>query len=347
MFDKKKGQIVFGIVIAVALIIGALNFVSLTHQQDFIEESVPDFPLSEPIEIENEDSDFFDNLNIIKNFKERKQNFIAVIRVEGTIAQDAEDYNQRWIIETIKSLARAENNKAIVLFINSPGGGVYEADEVYTLLSRYKQTGKKVYAYFGSLAASGGYYIACAADKIFANRNTITGSIGVISASGIDATALMEKIGIKSTTITAGRNKNMFNFDSPVTEEQKNIMQNVADEAYDQFTQIVADSRAMSIEEVRSIADGRIYTARQALENGLIDEICTWDEAKTAISRQSETYPDIIFKTYAYEEKYSVLDLLTDIRALIKSPSALIPSPSLPMYLYTNLSDLTASSYVD
>ena len=114
--------------------------------------------------------------------------YIAVVNISGVIQEKGSEYNQKWLLSTIRSLKNDKKNAGILLYVNSPGGTVYHADEAYLELLKYKETGKKIYAYFAEMATSGGYYIGCAADKIYANRNTITGSIGVISASSIDAT---------------------------------------------------------------------------------------------------------------------------------------------------------------
>ncbi len=211
--------------------------------------------------------------------------YIAAIHIEGVIESKNNTYDQKWLLETIDNLAKDSFNIGIFLLIDSPGGGVYEADEVYLSLLDYKNsTGRPIYAYMQTLAASGGYYIACAADKIIANRNTLTGSIGVIAGSSVDISELLKKYGIKYNTITAGKNKNMGNLNEPMTEEQKSIMQSIADECYEQFTSIVAESRNLDIDIVKTLADGRIYTAKQALSNGLIDQISRWNEAVETFS---------------------------------------------------------------
>lgn len=212
--------------------------------------------------------------NIIKK---NKDGYIAKLFIEGIIQNENQEYNQKWLLETIYNLKDDKQNKGIALVINSPGGAVYEADEIYLALQDYKTSGKPIFVYQTNLAASGGYYISCAANKIFANRNTLTGSIGVITGSSFDITGLLNNLGIKSETIHSGKNKNMFNFNEPVTEEQKQIMQSLSDECYEQFTSIVAMNRNIPIFEVKKIADGRIYTAKQALENGLIDSIDSFE----------------------------------------------------------------------
>ena len=252
-----------------------------------------------------------------------KNDYVAVLHIEGVISPSNSTYNQKWLMRTIDNLRDDKKNCGILLFVDSPGGTVYEADEAYLKLLEYKEeTGRPVYAYFASLAASGGYYIACAADTIFANRNTLTGSIGVICGSSVDATGMLEKIGVKSTTFTAGRNKNMLNYNSPLTDEQRDIMQSVADEAYEQFTGIVAESRGMDIADVRELADGRIYTARQAMENGLIDDVLGLEDAKTAI--EDEIDLDGTFEDFRYEYEKTFFQSLMNTLSLISNPTALL-----------------------
>jgi protease-4 len=123
------------------------------------------------------------------------------------------------------------------------------------------------------MAASGGYYISAAAERICANRNTWTGSIGVTMGTMVDLSAFLDNYGVKTETITSGRNKAMGGYFDPMTDEQRAIFQGLVDEAYDQFTDIVAEERGLDAAYVRELADGRIYTAAQALENGLIDNI--------------------------------------------------------------------------
>ncbi|MCM1320476.1 MAG: signal peptide peptidase SppA [Bacteroides sp.] len=208
-----------------------------------------------------------------------KHDYMAVLHITGVIEDNNETYNQKEAEFTIEELTEDSSNKALVLYIDSPGGLVYNTDEIYQRLLNYKSKGKKIYAYLGPIAASGGYYIACAADIITANRNSATGSIGVIAGTSIDLTEFLQKYGVKITTITAGENKNMMNFDAPLTEEQKQIAQSWAAEVYDQFVSIVSENRNLPESEVRSLADGRIYTASQAHKLHLIDSIDTFNNA--------------------------------------------------------------------
>lgn len=238
---------------------------------------------------------------------------IAKIIIEGTIQKENATYNQKWLLETIKNLTERKDFAGIFLYINSPGGGVYESDEVYEAILKYKEkTQKKVYAYLADVAASGGYYIACSADKIIANRNCLTGSIGVIAAQFLDVSKFLKKYEIRASVVHSGKNKVMGNPLEPFTQEQVKIMQSVSDECYEQFTKLVAKSRNLELEEVKSLADGRVYTARQALENGLIDEVSSFDDAVKSFCRDvlndEESEPNI--KEFKPKEKRNFMKML-------------------------------------
>lgn len=256
--------------------------------------------------------DFFAENSSLNPIAKNGKNYIAELYIEGTIQEENESYNQAWLLETIDTLKNDVSNVGIMLFINSPGGAVYESDQVYLALLDYSQN-KPVWAYLGATAASGGYYIACSAEKIIANRNTLTGSIGVIAGQSIDLSEFMAKHGVKMNTFTAGKNKNMLNIDQPVTQEQKDIMQSVADECYEQFTQIVSTSRNLSKEKVTQLADGRIYTAQQALNHKLIDEILTYEEAKTQMKIYFTDIKDLTFTEFRYTKEKSFYNYLFDI----------------------------------
>lgn len=264
-----------------------------------------------------------------------KKGTIAELHITGVITEAGQTYNQKWLMDTIAELTEDSRNRAIMLYIDSPGGAVYEADEVYLALLKYKaKTSRPVYAYMAHMATSGGYYIACAADKIFANRNTLTGSIGVLFSGSVDATGLLDKLGIKSETFHSGKNKNMLNYNEPLTNEQRAIMQSVADEAYAQFTGIVSESRALPLSEVQSLADGRIYTAQQALKNGLIDSVCQKEEAYELLKRDFALTGASV-KEYSYEEDNFLRSLLlgsarTAIKGALLSLSGKLDLSALP-----------------
>lgn len=214
------------------------------------------------------------------------QEYIAVVEVEGTIYSqpttsmfgETAGYNHPATMNYVDQLMEDELNKGILLYMNTPGGEVTASDEMYLKLMEYKEkTGRKIYCYYGDQSCSGGYYISMAADEIYADRNCWTGSIGVI-VSLSNMQGLYEKLGIEEINITSGRNKAMGSAGSELTEEQRNILQSLVDESYEQFVDIIEVGRGLSESRVKELGDGRIYTAKQALEVDLIDGISTWND---------------------------------------------------------------------
>ena len=231
--------------------------------------------------------------------------YIARIKVIGQIsgvasrfASSDNVYHHRWTMQTIDTLMADENNKGICLWLDTPGGAVYESDELYLKLKQYKDvTGRPIYAYMRKMAASGGYYVAAACDEVYANRNAWTGSIGVSLGTLFDVSGFLDKHGVRTETITAGRNKAMGSNYEPLTDEQREVYQSLVDDAYDRFVEIVATGRGMTVKEARRLADGRIFTAGQALEAGLIDGIFGETEAEAVITGMFEESP-VIFDCY-------------------------------------------------
>ncbi len=314
---SKKGLAVFACTIILAAAIFIFNTASSALNKN---------AKSTISAVSNSDAKIKDKLLGKKENKFPKNEYIAKLFIKGVISEANDSYNQEWILSTIKDLQEDTNNRGIVLVINSPGGGVYQADEVFLALEKYKkETERPVYAYFTSLAASGGYYVGCAADYIMANRNSLTGSIGVIAGQFTDLTGLMEKWGIKSTTIHAGRNKLMGNFNEPMTQEQREIMQSIADECYEQFTDIVAESRGLSKEEVYKLADGRIYTASQAKEASLINSIGTLDELIETMQRKEFDFAEYETADFSYQKEDSIYSLIMGSAKEFKKASLGIP----------------------
>lgn len=314
---SKKGLAVFACTIILAAAIFIFNTASSVLNKN---------AKSSISAVSNSEAKIKDKLLGKKENKFPKNEYIAKLFIKGVISEANDSYNQEWILSTIKDLQEDMNNRGIVLVINSPGGGVYQADEVFLALEKYKkETERPVYAYFTSLAASGGYYVGCAADYIMANRNSLTGSIGVIAGQFTDLTGLMEKWGVKSTTIHAGRNKLMGNFNEPMTQEQRNIMQSIADECYEQFTDIVAESRGLSKEEVYKLADGRIYTASQAKEASLINSIGTLDELIETMQRKEFDFAEYETAEFSYQKEDSIYSLIMGSAKEFKKASLGIP----------------------
>jgi protease-4 len=220
------------------------------------------------------------------------EKYIAVINVSGEIsshskvdvALDDSLFDPAWAVSKIRSLANDPANVGLVVNVDSPGGSAYLSDIIYNALKNYKLCGKTYYAAFGEMAASGGYYIAAPADKIFADRNTLTGSIGVTFGTQFDISGLLEKYGVKTETIVSSENKAMGNIFEPMTDEQKSIFQGLIDETYNRFLDIVAEGRDIKKSKVRELADGRLYTAKQAMKLNLIDNYCNWELAAMSMA---------------------------------------------------------------
>ncbi len=190
---------------------------------------------------------------------------IAIVEIKGVITQSTE------IIEEMRQYADDETVKAVILRIDSPGGGVGPSQEIHREVVKLK-TKKKVLASMGSVAASGGYYIACASDLIVANPGTITGSIGVVMEF-TNLEELLKKIGVKGVVLKGGEHKDIGSPFREMTPGEKKIMQDVIDNVHQQFIKAVAEGRKMEQAKVVPVADGRIFTGEQAKQFGLVDEM--------------------------------------------------------------------------
>lgn len=278
--------------------------------------------ISNQLASSQESATSFWDLSMDEGIELPEEDFIGVIDVVGEIGPTTEDvwgyttgtYNHNLYMDYVDQMMYADNNKGILLYIDSPGGTVYESDELYLKLMEYKAlTGRPIWAYFGSQACSGGYYIGMAADKIYANRNCWTGSIGVI-VSLMNCKDLYEKLGIEEIDITSGENKAMGSAGLDLTEEQYDILQSLVDEAYEQFVEIICIGRDMDEATVKKLADGRIYSAKQALEQGLLDEIGSLEDAKIAFAEEEGFAMDILY--YAPESETS--DFITSLWSMMQ-----------------------------
>jgi protease IV len=229
-------------------------------------------------------SRFWENISL-----KTKPGSVAVVRISGPIqtrmtgsgfgsSQDAEAIARR-----LHQISKDDTIKAIILRINSPGGTVGGVQEIYNEVLKCKAKGKKVVASLGDVAASGGYYIAASADKIVTNPGTITGSIGVILQFG-NLEGLFQKVGIRLQVVKSGEHKDIGSPARSLTPEERRLLQASIDDAYAQFVDAVSAGRSMPREKVLPLADGRIFTGRQAMEAGLADELGDQQDAlQTAI----------------------------------------------------------------
>lgn len=215
-------------------------------------------------------------------------NSVAVIYVLGTIVSGEEDGDvfgsgqnavSGLVIQNLRKAQTDASVKAIVLRVDSPGGGVTASDEIYNEVVKTKTVyGKPVIVSMGSLAASGGYYVSAPASKIVANITTLTGSIGVISIVP-NLQGLLDKLGIETYVYKSGKYKDFSSGLRPQTVEDQAIWQSIIEDSYERFVEVVSKGRGLDIAAVKKLADGRIYTARQAKEIGLVDEFGDLPEA--------------------------------------------------------------------
>ena len=215
---------------------------------------------------------------------------VAVIRIEGPImAGEATDslFSENvartgTIMAELRAAAKDKSVKAVLLRINSPGGSVTAAEEIGREIKRLKaDTGKPVITSMGDTAASAGYWLAACSDKIYANSSTLTGSIGVYIPY-MNTEELYKKIGVSGTKIKSGEYKDILSNERPMTQTERDLLQNMVNEMYEQFVGVVSEGRKMPVDKVKSLADGRVYTGKQAKELGLVDEIGNYYDALDA-----------------------------------------------------------------
>ncbi len=197
---------------------------------------------------------------------------VALVKIEGVLLTS--DH----VVDELHDYAEDSSIKAIVIRIDSPGGGVVPSQEIYNAVKYARKEGKKVVVSMGSVAASGGYYVAAAADKIVANPGTLTGSIGV-KMEFANLEKLLEKIGVQGMVVKSGEYKDIGSPYRTMTETEKKLLQGVIDDVHSQFITAVAEGRKLQEADVRAIADGRIFTGQQALALKLVDQMGDLNES--------------------------------------------------------------------
>jgi len=265
--------------------------------------------------------------------------YVAFLYVEGEISDSnydslgyPYDYQHYWTLDQLDQLMHDPDNRGLFFYVDSPGGTIYHSDELYLAIKEYQDvTNRPVYVYMGPYGASGAYYFSVAADKIFVNRNTLTGSIGVTMGTYLDFSGTLEQLGVETHTVDTGEMKSVGNGFDALTEEQKNYLQGLVDEAYEQFTGIISEEREIPLEDVKKLADGRLYTAKQALELNLVDGIGLLEDAVMDMRKEFGLWDcEFIDFYYEYDSGIGVFDLLyyltgntapQEARALAKSKS--------------------------
>jgi protease-4 len=197
---------------------------------------------------------------------------VAVLDVFGEIADG------QAILEQLDTLVKNPDTRAVVVRVDSPGGVITVVEEIYNALKRAAGKGIPIVASMGATSASGGYFVCLAAECIFANRSSLTGSIGVL-VEYASAHDLFEKLGIKFDTVASGEFKALGSISEPLTERERQHVQNVVDDFHQFFVETLSAARHLEIEQARALADGRVFTGRQALDVGLVDQIGDLDDA--------------------------------------------------------------------
>ena len=212
---------------------------------------------------------------------------IAVLYAVGDIVDDGDGgIVGRVMAPEIYELADDDNVKGLVLRVNSGGGSAFASEQIWSALEYFKAKDKPFYVSMGDYAASGGYYISCGADRIFADATTLTGSIGVFGMIPDLSGLVTDKFGIHFTTIESNPNASGINIMGPMNEYQLAAMQASVEDIYDTFTSRVAQGRDMPVEDVREIAEGRVWVGSEALRLGLVDDLGTLNDAVEAISSE-------------------------------------------------------------
>lgn len=214
---------------------------------------------------------------------------VGVVLIEGTI-DDSRD-----VLEELKRFDESKGIKAVVIRVESPGGGVAATQEIFDKIKKIRKK-KPVIASLGGIAASGGYYIASACEEIVANPGSLTGSIGVIMELG-NVEELMRKLGLKGYAIKSGPHKDIASPFRPLSAEGREILQALVDNVHGQFVRAVAEERKIEEAEVRKLADGRVYSGEQAKELGLVDTLGNMDDAVDLAAKRAgiEGTPQVIY----------------------------------------------------
>ncbi|ENH97573.1 proteinase IV [Gracilibacillus halophilus YIM-C55.5] len=220
---------------------------------------------------------------------------IAVLHLNGVIQNTTSSsvlntsaYSHRTFLDKLEKAGEDNSVKGIILRVNTPGGGVVESAEIHDKIVEIKEEYEKpVYVSMGNTAASGGYYVSAPADKIVAHNATLTGSIGVIMQN-YNFAELADQLGIDMNTIKSGEHKDILSTFRDMTDEERDILQSMIDDMYDDFVQVIVDGRDMTQERVRELGDGRVYTGSQAQENGLVDELGSLEDTIAMMKEDNE-----------------------------------------------------------
>jgi len=251
---------------------------------------------------------------------------VGVVEIEGIIVDGTA------AVRELREHAENPSIKAVVLRVNSPGGVVAPTQEIFAAIQRARKAGKPVVATLGAVAASGGYYVAAAADRIYANPGTLTGSIGVVMQLA-NIEGLLKKVGVEYVVVKAGSYKDVGNFARTMSPEERKMLQALLDDVYSQFVGAVAEGRGLERSEVLAFAEGRIYSGQQALALKMVDEMGGFEDAVEAAGKLANISgrPKLVYP----RKRFSFKDLLEN-RLGLPGAGPLLPALSgirTPLYL--------------
>jgi protease IV len=235
--------------------------------------------------------------------KPKKKKQIARIEVSGAIGSGT----RKRLLENLQQVEERQF-PALLLRIDSPGGTVGDSHEIYCALKKLQEK-TKIVASFGNISASGGVYISMGAHEIVSNPGTITGSIGVI-LRGNNLEKLLDRVGVSFQVVKSGPYKDILSFDRELTPEEQALLQAMIDSSYNQFVGIVAENRQLSVEQVKTFADGRIFTGEQALALGTVDRLGTEEDARRLVAEMAGLDPEKA-KVFNFEEPKSLVSRVT------------------------------------
>lgn len=246
----------------------------------------------------------------IKRASNKAKDKIAIVYAEGTIDMgESNGINTAELVKDLMKIERDEHIKAVVLRVNSPGGSAYGSEQVWAAIEAIKAAGKSVAVSMGDVAASGGYYISCNADRIFANPATLTGSIGIYGIIPNLEGLLTGKLGITFDGVQTNKYGNFGSAGRPMTPDERRQMQNYIERGYELFTSRCAEGRNMSIDAIKKIAEGRVWDGTTALEIGLVDELGDLDAAIEWVAQEAGLEK---YNTVTYPKLKTAMEQLRD-----------------------------------
>ena len=277
--------------------------------------------LKDKVGIDTDDDLIFASANEVASMKQPKnkaKDEIAIVYAEGGIdLGETNGVNTAELVEDLTKIQKDKKIKAVVLRVNSPGGSAYGSEQVWAAIEAIKAAGKPVVVSMGDVAASGGYYISCNADRIFANPTTLTGSIGIYGMIPNFEGLVTDKLGITFDGVQTNRYGNFGSFNRAMTPDEHRQMQQYIERGYELFTTRCAEGRGMSLDAIKKIAEGRVWDGQTALKIGLVDELGDLDDAIAWVAQKAGLEQ---YKTSSYpQQKTAMEQLLEELNKNVQS----------------------------